>query len=184
MASSFSPVCSLHPSPHCSRVHQDLIPNSQDISAFCLEKIFEQLYLNVTPVSIPPMIPKPSPFSPPRYAIWVNSLWFLSLVISLTAALLVTSLQQWARRYIRITQPPRCRPEKRAWMRAFFADGVDKLHIPWAVEGLPALLHLSLFLFFSGLLILLFNINHTIFWWVIWCPILCTTFRICLAPLY
>ena len=54
-------------------------------------------------------------------------------------------------------------------MRAFFADGVDKLHIPWAVEGLPALLHLSLFLFFSGALIFLFNINHTVFCWVIWC---------------
>ena len=54
-------------------------------------------------------------------------------------------------------------------MRAFFADGVDKLHIPWAVEGLPALLHLSLFLFFSGLLIFLFNINHTVFGWVISC---------------
>ena len=54
-------------------------------------------------------------------------------------------------------------------MRAFFADGVENLHIPWAVEGLPALLHLSLFLFFSGLLILLLNINHTVFLWVIWC---------------
>ena len=53
-------------------------------------------------------------------------------------------------------------------MRAFFADGVNKLHIPWAVEGLPALLHLSLLLFFSGLLIFLFNINNTVFSWVIW----------------
>ncbi|KAH9978309.1 hypothetical protein BJV74DRAFT_798491 [Russula compacta] len=147
---------------------QDLIPNSQDISAFYLEKIFEHIYLNVTSSSIPSTIPKPPPFSPPTYAIWVNSLWFLSLVISLTAALLATSLQQWARRYIRLTQPPRCSPEKRARMRAFFADGMDKSHIPWAVEGLPALLHLSLFLFFSGVLILLFNINHTVFYWVIW----------------
>ena len=45
---------------------------------------------------------------------------------------------------------------------------MEKLHISWAVEGLPALLHLSLFLFFSGVLIFLFNINHTVFWWVIW----------------
>ncbi|KAH9970797.1 hypothetical protein BJV74DRAFT_738482, partial [Russula compacta] len=146
----------------------DLRPDSQDISAFYLEKIFEQLYLNVTPASIPSTIPKPPSFSPPTYAIWVNSLWFLSLVISLTAALLATSLQQWARRYVRITQPARCSPEKRARMRAFFADGVDRLHIPWAVEGLPTLVHLSLFLFFSGLLIFLFNVNHTVFGWAIW----------------
>jgi hypothetical protein len=45
-------------------------------------------------------------------------------------------------------------------MRAFFANGVDKMHIPWAVEGLPTLLHLSLFLFFGGLVIFLFNVTR------------------------
>jgi Family of unknown function (DUF6535) len=91
-------------------------------------------------------------------------------VISLTCALLTTLLQQWARRYLTITQPPRCSPHKRARIRAFFASGIDKLHLPWAVEVLPTLLHVSLFLFFSGLLVFLFNINHTVFsfvaWWV------------------
>ena len=53
-------------------------------------------------------------------------------------------------------------------MRAFFAEGVDKMHIPWAVEGLPTLLHLSLFLFFSGLVIYLFNVDHDVFLCVIW----------------
>jgi Family of unknown function (DUF6535) len=48
-------------------------------------------------------------------------------------------------------------------MRAFFADGVDKMHIPWAVEGLPTLLHLSLFLFFGGLVIFLFNVDREVF---------------------
>ena len=53
-------------------------------------------------------------------------------------------------------------------MRAFFADGVDKMHLPWAVETLPALIHLSLFLFFIGLAIFLFNVNHNAFIAVIW----------------
>ena len=53
-------------------------------------------------------------------------------------------------------------------MRAFFADGVDKMHIPWAVEGLPALLHLSLFLFFGGLVIYLFNVDQEVFMCVVW----------------
>jgi hypothetical protein len=48
-------------------------------------------------------------------------------------------------------------------MRAFFAGGIDKMHIPWAVEALPALLHLSLFLFFSGLIVFLLDINHSVF---------------------
>ena len=48
-------------------------------------------------------------------------------------------------------------------MRAFFAKGVYKMHVPWAVEGLPALLHLSLFLFFGGLAIFLFNVDQEVF---------------------
>ena len=48
-------------------------------------------------------------------------------------------------------------------MRAFYANGVDKMHTPWAVEGLPMLLHLSLFLFFGGLAIYLFNVDQEVF---------------------
>ena len=48
-------------------------------------------------------------------------------------------------------------------MRAFLSDGVDKLHIPWVIEGLPTLLHLSLFLFFGGLVIFLFNVDLEVF---------------------
>ena len=69
-----------------------------------------------------------------------------------------------------MAQPVRCGPEKRARMRAFFNNGVEKMHVPWAVEGLPALLHLSLFLFFDGLVIFLFNTHHGVFisvaWWI------------------
>ena len=63
---------------------------------------------------------------------------------------------------MKVTQT-RHAPHKRARIRAFFAEGVEKLHLPWAVEALPALLHLSLFLFFAGLAVYLFNINHTVF---------------------
>src|SRR6266581_3148450 len=71
-------------------------------------------------------------------------------------------LQQWARRYIRTTQQLRRKPEKRAQIRAFFANGVERFHVPCAVEVLPAMVHLSLFVFFAGLVIFLFNINHTV----------------------
>ena len=87
--------------------------------------------------------------------------------MSLSCALWATSLQQWARRYLYRAQPARCSPEKRARMRAFFAEGVDKMHIPWAVEGLPMLLHLSLFLFFGGVAVFLFNVDREVFSYVI-----------------
>ena len=143
---------------------QDLRPNSQDTSAFYLEKMYQlQADPNASLPSTPSSLVSPPAFSPPRYAVWVNILWFLSLVISLTCAMLATSLQQWARRYIRITRVPRRSPEKRARMHAFFANGVDKFQISWAVEALPALVHLSLFIFFAGLLVFLFHINHSVF---------------------
>ena len=87
----------------------------------------------------------------------------MSLAMSLSCGLLATSVHHWARRYIRLTQPTRCSPEKRARMRAFYANGVDKMHIPWAVEGLPTLLHLSIFLFLGGLAIFLFNVDREVF---------------------
>ena len=143
---------------------QDLRPNSQDTSAFYLEQMYKlQADSNVSRPIIPSAAAEPPAFSPPTYAVWVNTLWFLSLVISLTCAMLATSVQQWARRYLRMTQPPRCSPHKRARVRAFFANGVDKFRADWAVEGLPALVHLSLFIFFAGLVIYLCNINHTVF---------------------
>ena len=87
--------------------------------------------------------------------------------MSLSCALWATLLQQWARQYLHRVQPPLRSPGNRARMRAFFADGVDKMHIQWATEGLPMLLHLSVFLFFWGLAIFLFNVNREVFKYVI-----------------
>jgi Family of unknown function (DUF6535) len=155
---------------------QDLRSNSQDTSAFYLGNIYEILAdPNVTSTSVPSPVARPPPVSPPTYAIWANSLWFLSFVLSLICALLATSLQQWARRYIRVTQPARCSPEKRARMRAFFAKGVDTLGARLVVERLPMLLHISLFLFLAGLGVFLFNTHHTVFNAVIWLIALIST---------
>ncbi|KAI9434478.1 hypothetical protein H4582DRAFT_2080835 [Lactarius indigo] len=72
---------------------QDIQPNPQDTSNFYLANIYQTTVNPNISASLPT---SPPPFSPPNYAIWVNSLWFMSLVISLTCALLVMLLQQWA----------------------------------------------------------------------------------------
>jgi Family of unknown function (DUF6535) len=151
----------------------DLKPNPQDISAFYLENIYKlQFSADANPSQSPvPVTPAtPPPFSPPNYVIWVNSLWFLSLTISLTCAMLATMLQQWARRYLRITQKPRYTPHDGARIRAFFARGVKTLRFSVVTGAITALIHFSLFLFFIGLLIYLRNNNFTVFcamvWWV------------------
>ncbi|KAH9160529.1 hypothetical protein EDB89DRAFT_2235748 [Lactarius sanguifluus] len=167
--------------------YQSLQPNLQATSAFYLANIYQVLAASngsQTIISLP-LPPDPSTFEPPTSAIWFNTLWFLSLVISLTCALLATSLQQWARRYVRVTQP-RYSPHKRARIRAFFAEGIEKLHLPWAVEALPALLHIAVFLFFAGLVVFLCTINHTVFSIVLWCIGFCVALYlyITLLPIF
>jgi hypothetical protein len=149
---------------------QDLKPTPQQVSEFYLEKIYNRLGNTDPSSALFEAAAKPPTFSPPRYAIWVNSLWFLSFAISLTYATLAMMLQQWGRRYIRVTQQRRSSPHKRARIRAFFSDAIDGLHVLWVIEGVRAMTHLSMFLFFAGLLIYLFNICHPAFaavvWWV------------------
>ena len=104
--------------------------------------------------------------------VWVNALWFLSLVISLFCALLATLQQRWARRYLQLTQP-QLAIHKRALIRSFFAEGVTNFHLDVAVEAIPALLHVSVFLFLTGLVISLFNIHHTIAYVVLASSVAC-----------
>ena len=91
----------------------------------------------------------------------MNILWFVSLVLSLTCALLATLMQQWVRRYLQTSQRWYA-PYKRVRIRAFFAEGIERFRLPVAVEALPALLHISVFFFFAGLVDFLININHTV----------------------
>ncbi|KAF8265159.1 hypothetical protein EI94DRAFT_370286 [Lactarius quietus] len=161
---------------------QDIRPDSQDTSNFYLSNIYQSMADPNITSSLPA---SPPPFSPPNYAIWVNAFWFLSLVMSITCALLATLLQQWARRYLKVTQP-RYSPHKRARIRAFYAEGVHKFLLPLAVEALPTLLHVALFLFFTGLAVFLWNVDLTIFKIVLLWVSVCTALYGCitLVPLF
>lgn len=70
-------------------------------------------------------------------------------------------MQQWVRRYLQVSQRWYA-PYKRARIRTFFAEGIQRFGLPGAVEALPALLHASVFLFFAGLIDFLLNINHKV----------------------
>jgi Family of unknown function (DUF6535) len=156
----------------------DLKPNPQDTSAFYLENIYKlQLHADTNP-SQPPTEVTPPPFSPQNYVIIVNTLWFLSLTIGLTSAMLALMLQQWAR-YLRDAQNLGHTPHDTARIHAFFARGVDRLGFSWVSDVMTFLIHTSLFLFFTGLLIYLFNINRTIFYFVVgWIAVAATVYLI------
>ena len=154
----------------------DLKSNSQDVSAFYLENIY-QLFANssLPNATIPSALAQPPAFSPPKYAIWVNSLWFLSLAISLTGATVATLGQQWAHRYISVIQHPRYTPDQRARMRAIFAKNALGPYAIWGAGLSPLFLHFSVFLFLVGGLVYLFNLNRAAFGAVVWWVVIATS---------
>ncbi|KAI9439503.1 hypothetical protein H4582DRAFT_1797974, partial [Lactarius indigo] len=142
--------------------YKQLQPNSSDTTVLLLAQISQQLAAlsNGTFITIPSTLPSQT-FRPSASAVRVNTLWFLSLTLSLTCALLATLMQQWVRRYLQVSQRW-YGPYKRARIRTFFAEGVERFGLPRAVEALPALLRASVFLFFAGLVDFLVNINHRV----------------------
>ncbi|KAI9434944.1 hypothetical protein H4582DRAFT_2080191 [Lactarius indigo] len=103
----------------------------------------------------------PSSYIPPASVVFINSVWFLSLVLSLMSALLAMFLQQWARRYlhaVRQSHPPHVR----AHIREYFSRGAHKFYIFGLVEALPFLLLVSIHLFFAGLVAFALRANHTV----------------------
>ena len=136
-----------------------LQPNSTDTTNQLLTQISQQLSTSGT--GSQPLPPANTSFRPPSSAVRVNVLWFTSLAMSTACALWATLMQQWTRRYIQVADRP-YGPPKRARIRAFFADGVEKFGLAAAVEVLPGLLHTSVLLFYVGLIDFLLTINHTV----------------------
>jgi hypothetical protein len=100
--------------------------------------------------------------------------------MSLTGALLAVFIQQWAQSYLEATHG-RHSPHDRARIRVFHAEGLEDLDLNRVTRAVPILIHISLFLFFSGLPIFLFNVNRTVFNVVITWLALCVTGYACIT---
>ena len=162
-----------------------LQPDSTSTTNQLLTQISQQLSSNGTSSSQPSSTASNSPFKPPASAVRVNTLWFTSLAFSTACALWATLMQQWTRRYLQVADRPYA-PPRRARIRAFFSDGVEKFALAAAVEVLPALLHASVLLFYVGLIDFLININHTVaFILLAWVVVGCLTyFVLTVMPLF
>jgi len=135
--------------------YKKLSPDPGDETVDLLKQISRQLAgFNGTYPNLPIKEP-PGPSTP---IIVVNVMWLMSLVLSITSALFATLLQQWARRYIQMPEIPSS-VTHRARVRSFLFRGTLKYNMRLAVEIVPTLLHLSVFLFFTGLVIFFFPIH-------------------------
>ena len=127
-----------------------------------LAQISQQTSSIAPHVSIPSTPPPPYPdFSPSSSDVRVNAYWFMSLVFSLSAALLATLVQQWVRDYMHVFRRY-SHPLKSARLRQYLYEGAEGWYMPVVAEFVPGLVHISLFLFFLGLCDSLLTLNTTI----------------------
>ncbi|TDL18971.1 hypothetical protein BD410DRAFT_727757, partial [Rickenella mellea] len=95
---------------------------------------------------------RPSSFRPGHTAIAVNIFWLFSLFFSLACALAAVMVRQWARHYLRSPRSLLFTSE-RARSRQFLYERMKAWRLEVIVDAIPALLHISLMLFFVGLLL-------------------------------
>ncbi|KAI9439392.1 hypothetical protein BJY52DRAFT_1217282 [Lactarius psammicola] len=141
----------------------------QEQSLAMLAQISEQIASITTLISVPPTSPQtPIPSTPPppfpkfypsSSNIRVTIFWLISLVCSLSAALVAILFQQWVRSYMQVFQRYD-HPLKRARFRQFFFEGASRMLK--LAEAVPRLVHISLFLFFFGLGDSMLNYNTTV----------------------
>ena len=162
---------------------QDMRPDPQTAVVFYLENIYLLLANpNASQPSTSFTLATPPAFSPPQWAIWVNSLWFLSGVSSILGAGSAMFLQGWTKRYIRITQHPHLTPDQRARVREIFSKYTNGPYIFWGSGPMVFLVHLSIFLFMAGGIIYVHYVNRFFFNLLgSWIAVLLTTLYIIYA---
>jgi len=136
-----------------------LSPDSGSQSVFLLGQLSQQFagFANGTYVQ-----PQPYLSSPPSPSIiCINIWWLLSFLLSTMSALFATLMLQWARIYIDLPRTLSASKEcARVCSILFF--GTEKYRMHLAVTTAPTLIHLSVFLFFTGLVIFFFTISKSV----------------------
>ncbi|KAI4518004.1 hypothetical protein K525DRAFT_250859 [Schizophyllum commune Loenen D] len=90
---------------------------------------------------------------------WCNAFWFISLALSLSAALMSVLIKQWLQAYSSNVSGT---PRNQALVRQFRLVGIERWNVPLIVGLLPMLLHISLLLFFVGLSLYVFTFDTVI----------------------
>ncbi|KAJ7633635.1 hypothetical protein DFH06DRAFT_1101085, partial [Mycena polygramma] len=137
--------------------YQTLQPDSGDMTVQLLSQISQQLVSISSNTSF--AIPEPVIFQPTPSSLVCNTLWFISLTLSITCALLATLVEQWAREFLHRTEKSPS-PIRRARIFSFLYFGVRRFGMHAVVDIIPMLLHVSLILFLARLIAFLLPINH------------------------
>ncbi|KIP10744.1 hypothetical protein PHLGIDRAFT_64885, partial [Phlebiopsis gigantea 11061_1 CR5-6] len=103
----------------------------------------------------------PVPFSPPITARWINGLFYVSLVLSLAAALFGIIAKQWLREYLQWNSPLSS-PRENVLVRQIRFEAFNTWNVVSTISAIPALLELSVILFLVGIVILLWTLDNIV----------------------
>ncbi|KAJ7189193.1 hypothetical protein C8R46DRAFT_1056788 [Mycena filopes] len=138
--------------------YKTLTPDSGEETIRLLTQISRQLSTGPNNTDTP--TPMAISFTPSTASIICNGLWFISLGLSLTCALVATLLEQWARDFIHRAET-RSAPLIRARIYSYLYYGMKRFNMHVVVDIIPLLLHSSLLFFFAGLVAFLIPVNLT-----------------------
>lgn len=93
---------------------------------------------------------------------WINGLWFTSLLLSLSVALLSILVKQWIGEYTARNSATAQSPRHWARRRQLYFQALMAWRVAELVSVLPVLLHLALFFFFAGVAAFLLPFDETI----------------------
>ncbi len=123
---------------------------SEQLTSFSVN----QAFVNSTRHAFIP--PDGSSFAPPRYAIWINALWFPSLICTLSASSIAVTVKQWLYQY---KQGLSGTSREISRLRQYRYENLLNWRVPEIIVVLPILLQIALSLFLGGLLILLWSLH-------------------------
>lgn len=100
-------------------------------------------------------------FSPATCARWINTLFFVSLVFSLSAALFGILAKQWLREYMHWNSALAA-PRDNIMVRQIRIAAWEDWRVPAIISSIPVLLRLAVILFLVGLVILLWTLDNVV----------------------
>ncbi|EIW54237.1 uncharacterized protein TRAVEDRAFT_90350, partial [Trametes versicolor FP-101664 SS1] len=144
-----------------------LQPAAPDPSIAVLQQISSQLasfsihppFVNSTQPSSATRANANNPPPVPRWAVWLNALWFSGLILSLSSASVGIMVKQWLNEY---SSGVSGRSRHVARVRQYRLNNLRMWRVEDIIGAIPILLQLALALFLSGMLILLWNLHDTV----------------------
>ncbi|PSR72618.1 hypothetical protein PHLCEN_2v11502 [Hermanssonia centrifuga] len=92
---------------------------------------------------------------------WMNCLWFLSLIFSLSSALFGILAKQWIREYLQWRKVAAA-PRENILLRQLRIEAWDGWKVSAGISAIPALLEMAVVLFLAGLVVLVWTLDTVV----------------------